>query len=55
MGNIKHKMGNKLANLSERIKELNNRNHPDAIRKNLEATLEKTKKIQKHIQEYCVL
>ena len=52
MGNIKHKMGNKLANLSEHIKELNKRNHPDAIRKNLEATFEKTKKIQKHIQEF---
>ena len=52
MANIKYKMGNKLANLSEHIKELNKRNHPDVIKKNLAIELERTEKIQDQIQEY---
>ena len=52
MANIKYKMGNKLANLSEQIKELNKRNLPDVIIKNLAIELERTEKIQDQIQEY---
>ena len=38
MGNIKHKMGNKLANLSEHIKELNS---PDEMKKRFDAVNKK--------------